>query len=73
MLFRSRNTNGSQFFIVHGDAPNLPKNYTIFGTVVGGLEALDSIATSPVSTGAGGEASVPQTDIRIKTVSIKEG
>ena len=67
------NTNGSQFFIVHGGAVNLPKNYTIFGIVAGGMDVVDSIATSPVSLNPRGEASVPQRDIRIKTVSVKEG
>ena len=67
------NTNGSQFFIVHGAAVNLPKNYTIFGMVVAGMDVVDAIATSPVSLSPRGEASVPQRDIRIKTVSVKEG
>jgi len=37
------NTNGSQFFIVLKDQPNLPKLYTIFGVVNQGMEAVDSI------------------------------
>lgn len=41
------NTNGSQFFIMHKDGP-LPHNYTIFGTVVSGIETVDAIATSAV-------------------------
>ena len=48
------NTNGSQFFIVHGDDVGLPPNYTIFGMLTGGLDVLDSLANSPVSsTGRG--------------------
>ncbi|KKQ38620.1 MAG: Peptidyl-prolyl cis-trans isomerase, partial [Candidatus Roizmanbacteria bacterium GW2011_GWA2_37_7] len=36
------NTNGSQFFIMLADTP-LPKNYTIFGNVVSGMEVVDNI------------------------------
>ena len=37
------NTNGSQFFIMHADYP-LPHDYTIFGSVLEGLEVVDVIA-----------------------------
>ena len=37
------NTNGSQFFIMLEDHPELPKNYTIFGKVIRGLEVIDQI------------------------------
>ncbi len=68
------NTNGSQFFIVHGEDVNqrLPKNYTIFGKVTDGLDVLDKIANVPVSAGPSGEASSPQQDVRINTVTITE-
>ncbi len=36
-------TNGSQFFIVHRDAP-LPPNYSVFGEVTDGLDVVDAIA-----------------------------
>ena len=39
------NTNGSQFFVMHGDNP-LPPNYTIFGRLVDGEAVLDAIATA---------------------------
>jgi len=41
------NTNGSQFFIMLADAP-LPKNYTIFGQVIEGIEVVDQIAIGDV-------------------------
>ena len=44
------NTNGSQFFICHTDV-GLPHNYTIFGQVSGGMETLDSIATTATAPG----------------------
>lgn len=66
------NTNGSQFFIVHGDNVNLPKNYTIFGKVVSGLDVVDRIASVPVGPSDRGEPSVPQQDVRITQVTITE-
>jgi len=36
-------TNGSQFFIMLADNPNLPKNYTIFGLVTDGIEVVKKI------------------------------
>ena len=37
------NTNGSQFFIILADVPQLPKKYTIFGQVTSGMEIVDQI------------------------------
>lgn len=42
------NTNGSQFFIMLDDAPQLPKQYTIFGNVTEGLEVVDKIVIGDV-------------------------
>lgn len=42
------NTNGSQFFIMHGNTP-LPNNYTIFGEVVEGQDVVDAIAATETS------------------------
>lgn len=44
MANRGPNTNGSQFFIMLDDNPDLPKNYTIFGKVVEGQDVVDKIA-----------------------------
>lgn len=63
------NTNGSQFFIVHQDSP-LPKNYTIFGKVLQGLEVLDAIATAPVTSNVRGEMSQPVQPVSIQTITI---
>lgn len=40
---RGPNTNGSQFFITRGPAPWLDGQYTIFGEVVQGQDAVDAI------------------------------
>ncbi|MDO8626703.1 MAG: peptidylprolyl isomerase [Candidatus Magasanikbacteria bacterium] len=65
------NTNGSQFFIMHADYP-LPKNYTIFGQVIKGLEVVDKIATSEVKSGTSGEPSTPVAPTVVKSVVITE-
>jgi len=44
------NTNGSQFFILLGDALQLPKSYTIFGRVVNGMDVVDKISVGDVMT-----------------------
>jgi cyclophilin family peptidyl-prolyl cis-trans isomerase len=66
------NTNGSQFFIVHGDgARSLPPNYTIFGRVTSGMDVVNAIATAPVRPG-GREASSPVNPVTISCVTIAE-
>jgi cyclophilin family peptidyl-prolyl cis-trans isomerase/predicted DsbA family dithiol-disulfide isomerase len=36
-------TNGSQFFITYAQAPNLDRNYTIFGQVLSGMDVLSKL------------------------------
>ena len=53
MANSGKDTNGSQFFIVEGaQAQTLPKQYTIFGRVLTGLDVVVRIAKLPVSTQA---------------------
>lgn len=66
------NTNGSQFFIVHGARVGLPPNYTIFGMLSDGLEVLDALASAPVSPSRGGEQSRPTERLEIRTIEIIE-
>lgn len=40
------NTASSQFFVCHGEARMLDKNYTVFGNLLSGYDALDAIAAS---------------------------
>ena len=72
MANAGRNTNGSQFFIIHQDYP-LPKSYTIFGLASQGLEVVDSIAGTPVTLNRNsGENSSPLEDVVIESIEIRE-
>lgn len=65
------NTNGSQFFIVHG-AAGLPPNYTIFGEVTDGMDVVNAIASVPVGPSRSGERSAPQQAVAIQSVTVTE-
>ncbi len=57
---------GSQFFIMHEDAPHLDGQYAAFGKVVSGMDAVDRIAA--VETDWGDK---PLTPVVMNKVSIK--
>src|SRR4051794_27924302 len=62
------NTNGSQFFIVTGDASGLPPNYTLFGHVTDGLDTtIAAINALGVADGV-----PPSSPINIESVTITE-
>jgi peptidyl-prolyl cis-trans isomerase B (cyclophilin B) len=42
------NTNGSQFFVCLEDQPRLPKAYSLFGSVVDGMDVVRSIGVGDV-------------------------
>ncbi len=65
------NTNGSQFFIMHKNG-GLPKNYTIFGEVVEGIDVVDTIASLEVSMSGSGEMSKPVNPTKILDIAIEE-
>ena len=60
---------GSQFFIMHGDAPHLDKQYTVFGEVTKGMDVVDEIATAP-TYGKGNLSTHPKKPIRIRSIEI---
>ena len=66
------NTNGSQFFIVHGDSVGLPPNYTIFGKLTEGLDTLDKIANTPVGPGPAANAANRTSEVTINSITIDE-
>ncbi len=43
----SPDSAGSQFFIMHEDAPHLDGQYAAFGKVISGIESVDAIAAAP--------------------------
>ena len=43
------NSAGSQFFIMHQDAPHLDGEYAAFGKVIEGMENVDKIAKTPTT------------------------
>jgi cyclophilin family peptidyl-prolyl cis-trans isomerase len=60
------NTNGSQFFVMHADY-GLPPNYTIFGRLTVGEDALDAIASAPT-----GAQDRPVAPVTITSITITE-
>ena len=71
-MARSSNPDsaGSQFFICHGDASFLDKQYTAFGQLIKGNDVLDKIAGTPVARGGGGENSKPQKRVGVNSIKI---
>jgi peptidyl-prolyl cis-trans isomerase B (cyclophilin B) len=64
------NTNGSQFFIVYGDASGLGPQYTAFGTVdEAGLKLIDKVARTGVTPENGPTDGSPITPVEIKTAT----
>ena len=58
---------GSQFFICHGDARFLDRQYTAFGTLIAGDDVLERIATVPTT---GSEKSTPIDRIEVVSVTL---
>jgi len=65
------NSAGSQFFICHGDAAFLDGQYTAFGKLVEGDDALEHIASAP--TNPGGEGSSPVEPVKVTKVTVTRG
>ncbi|MCR4621761.1 MAG: peptidylprolyl isomerase [Clostridiales bacterium] len=61
------NSAGSQFFIMHADAPHLDGGYAAFGRVTEGMEAVDRIAS--VRTDAGDR---PVKEQKIKKMTVED-
>lgn len=59
-------SNGSQFFVLLGDAPFLRPYYSLLGQVESGTEIVDAIGQVPTST-----TDVPLDPVVIETISIE--
>jgi cyclophilin family peptidyl-prolyl cis-trans isomerase len=71
MANRGPNTNTSQFFIMLRDNPGLPKNYTIFGKVVKGMDVVDAIGQVEITPAMGPTDGKPKVDVVMKKVTIR--
>ena len=60
-------TSGSQFYVVSGDASQLPAEYAVLGKVSGGEEVVDAIAAQPV-----GPDERPTSPVVIESVKVAE-
>ncbi len=61
---------GSQFFICHGDAKFLDRQYAAFGQLIKGDEVLEQLANVPVKGSFGGEKSTPIDRVALESVKI---
>ena len=66
----SPDSAGCQFFICHGDARFLDRQYTAFGQLTAGDDVLEQIANVPTKSGGGGEKSTPIDRVEVKSVKI---
>lgn len=62
---------GSQFFIVTGSNIDLPPQYALLGTVVGGQKTVAAISEVPTVTGPDGEKSAPAHPIVILQATVR--
>jgi len=65
------NTNSSQFFIMLSDVPQMPKNYSIFGKVIKGMEVVDKIAEQEITPRMGPSDGTPVQPIAMEKVTIE--
>ncbi|MBO6060834.1 MAG: peptidylprolyl isomerase, partial [Clostridia bacterium] len=64
-LTKPYDSAGSQFFIMHEDAPHLDGGYAAFGKVISGMDVVDAIANTPVN-----KQNRPLEDCVIKSITI---
>jgi cyclophilin family peptidyl-prolyl cis-trans isomerase len=70
MANRGPNTNTSQFFILLADQLGMPKNYTIFGKVIKGMDVVDKIGQVELVP-PGARDGKPKVPVVMNKVSVK--
>ena len=66
----SPDSAGSQFFVVHGNASFLDRQYTAFGKLMKGLDVLDQIAATPCKAAGEQSPSRPIQRQHVESVTI---
>lgn len=61
------NSAGSQFFIMHADAPHLDGQYAAFGKVTDGMDEVDKIASTKTNY-----SDKPLQDQKIKSIRVTD-
>ncbi|HWR18274.1 MAG TPA: peptidylprolyl isomerase [Clostridia bacterium] len=61
-----KDSAGSQFFIMHADAPHLDGQYAAFGHIVEGIEVVDEIAYAATDY-----SDRPKADVRIDKITLE--
>ncbi len=64
---REPDSAGSQFFVMHGDAPFLDGKYSIFGETIDGIEVVDAIVNTPRNS-----SDRPDEDQKIVSVKVED-
>ena len=62
-----KDSAGSQFFVMHADAPHLDGQYAAFGKVIEGIEVVDQIAATPTD-----RSDRPKAEQRMLRVTVEE-
>jgi peptidyl-prolyl cis-trans isomerase B (cyclophilin B) len=65
-------SNGSQFFLVYKNTPELPASYTPFGTVTSGLNVLKAIAAKGDNNSNPAGGGKPNEKVQIERVTISK-
>jgi len=72
MANKGPNTNSSQFFIMLTEVSQMPKNYTIFGKVIKGLDVVDKIGASKITPVMSQNDGKPIDPIAMEKVTIEK-
>jgi peptidyl-prolyl cis-trans isomerase B (cyclophilin B) len=67
----SPDSAGSQFFIMHANAPHLDGEYAAFGHVTEGMEIVDKICAEAITTDGNGTVA-PENQPVIKKITVKD-